>query len=109
MFQLMIPQTAPNGRKLRCDIVADVAAGLSYRTKKSRLPKDMCPPTGFDSVVGQVRGHHQKMLMRAKNTMEGKILVCSPRDEGRSTCNSIRALTKECGTAHLRWDGKERR
>jgi len=35
--------------------VANVTAGKAYTTQEDGLDKDMCPPDGFDSVVGEVR------------------------------------------------------
>lgn len=40
--------------------VADVAAGKAYLTQERRLSDDMCPPPGYDSVVGEVRGPKRK-------------------------------------------------
>lgn len=35
--------------------MANVAVGRAYTTQEGELPSNMCPPEGFDSVIGQVR------------------------------------------------------
>ena len=34
---------------------ATAVVGLAYLTKEGFLPDNMCPPPGFDAVVGEVR------------------------------------------------------
>ena len=34
---------------------ATVVVGLAYLIKEGSLPDNMCPPPGFDAVVGEVR------------------------------------------------------
>ncbi|CAM9267091.1 unnamed protein product, partial [Hapterophycus canaliculatus] len=41
-------------KKWRCMFVANVSAGNAYRTTEGKLPDHMCPPQGYDSVVGEV-------------------------------------------------------
>ncbi|CAM9848754.1 unnamed protein product [Pylaiella littoralis] len=47
-------KTGSDGSKLRCMFVANVAAGKAHTTKDRDLPIKMCPPAGYDSVVGEV-------------------------------------------------------
>lgn len=35
--------------------MANVAVGRPYITQEGELSSNMCPPDGFDSVIGQVR------------------------------------------------------
>lgn len=50
----MTAQDGPKGRKYRCMFMASVAVGNAYRTQMGSLPPDLCPPTGYDSVVAEV-------------------------------------------------------
>ncbi len=34
--------------------ICNVAVGKAYSTTEGFLPPNMCPPRGFDSVVGEV-------------------------------------------------------
>lgn len=34
--------------------VCDIAVGRSYNTYEGSLPTHLCPPPGFDSVIGEV-------------------------------------------------------
>ncbi|CAM9324420.1 unnamed protein product, partial [Hapterophycus canaliculatus] len=43
-----------SGTRLRCIFVVNVAAGKTYNTTEGNLEPDMCPPDGYDSVVGEV-------------------------------------------------------
>ncbi|CBN80081.1 conserved unknown protein [Ectocarpus siliculosus] len=43
-----------DGKKVRCMFVANVTAGNAYLTQQGSLGQDMCPPAGYDSVVGEV-------------------------------------------------------
>ncbi|CAM9441584.1 unnamed protein product [Ectocarpus fasciculatus] len=43
-----------NGSELRCMFVASVALGNPFKTKRTGLPPDECPPSGYQSVVGEV-------------------------------------------------------
>lgn len=43
-----------NGKKWRCMFAATVAVGRAYQTNAGELPENMCPPHGFDAVVGEV-------------------------------------------------------
>lgn len=36
-------------------LVADVAVGNAFRTYERRLPRKWCPPSGYNSVVAEVR------------------------------------------------------
>jgi hypothetical protein len=33
--------------------LCSVAIGLPFKTKLGELPTELCPPTGYDSVVGE--------------------------------------------------------
>lgn len=35
--------------------MANIAVGRPYTTQEGELPSTMCPPDGFDSVIGEVR------------------------------------------------------
>ncbi|CAM9472315.1 unnamed protein product [Ectocarpus sp. 13 AM-2016] len=47
-------KTDSNGRRLRCMFVANVAAGKAFKTHRTSLQQNECPPAGYDSVVGEV-------------------------------------------------------
>ncbi|CAM9262096.1 unnamed protein product [Scytosiphon promiscuus] len=47
-------KTDSNGRRVRCVFVANVAAGNTYNTTQVGLQPTMCPPNGYNSVVGEV-------------------------------------------------------
>lgn len=36
--------------------VASVAVGNAFVTHEGKLPVERCPPQGYDSVIGEVRG-----------------------------------------------------
>lgn len=40
---------------------ATIAVGKAYTTTQGFLPHNMCPPPGYDSVVGEVSGQRKKM------------------------------------------------
>eukprot|EP00904_Undaria_pinnatifida_P004166 jgi/Undpi1/13750/HiC_scaffold_9.g03403.m1 len=42
------------GKKWRCMFTASVVVGRPFNTTEARLPADMCPPQGYDAVVGEV-------------------------------------------------------
>lgn len=42
-------------KKWRCMFTASVVVGRPYVTQEGRLPYDMCPPQGYDAVIGEVR------------------------------------------------------
>ncbi|CAM9699673.1 unnamed protein product [Scytosiphon promiscuus] len=44
------------GKKWRCMFVANVSVGKAFKTIKGTLPNYLCPPQGYDSVVGEVGG-----------------------------------------------------
>lgn len=50
--------------------VASVAVGKAFLTFEGKLPPELCPPDGYDSVVGQVgkvrRKHETKKTTCAR-------------------------------------------
>jgi len=38
--------------------ICNVAVGRAYCTTEGSLPRTMCPPQGYDSVVGEVSLFH---------------------------------------------------
>lgn len=50
-------QTDKSGKKVRCMFLASVAVGRAFKTQLGRLDPNanLCPPPGFDSVMGEVR------------------------------------------------------
>lgn len=47
-------QRAGNNKMVRRMLVADVVVGTAFRTFRSRLPEEWCPPLGYNSVVAEV-------------------------------------------------------
>eukprot|EP00752_Nemacystus_decipiens_P006890 g6189.t1 len=47
-------KAGPRGKKWRCMFICNVAVGRAYCTKELLLPPENCPPSGYDSVVGEV-------------------------------------------------------
>ncbi|CAM9304718.1 unnamed protein product, partial [Laminaria digitata] len=43
-----------NDMKWRCMFIATAAVGRAHRTQEAVLPAHMCPPPGFDAVLGEV-------------------------------------------------------
>lgn len=59
-------QTDRSGKKVRCMFLTSVAIGRAFTTMQGKLkPEDnLCPPPGFDSVIGEVREEVPPLMVR---------------------------------------------
>eukprot|EP00904_Undaria_pinnatifida_P004314 jgi/Undpi1/13884/HiC_scaffold_9.g03535.m1 len=53
-FAASTKKRAGNNKMVRRMLVADVVVGTAFRTFRSRLPEEWCPPLGYNSVVAEV-------------------------------------------------------
>ncbi|CAM9513720.1 unnamed protein product [Ectocarpus sp. 6 AP-2014] len=56
-FSAETEKLATDGTKVRCMLVADVAAGKAFVTTEKYFPQMERPPLGYNSVVGEVGPH----------------------------------------------------
>lgn len=72
-------QTDRSGKKVRCMFLANVAVGKAFTTFAGKLDPNanLCPPPGFDSVIGEVRekapGCRRAFLPQTTRNKEQKI------------------------------------
>ncbi|CBN80078.1 TPR repeat-containing protein [Ectocarpus siliculosus] len=75
-------KTGSDGAELRCMFVANVAGGKAFSTKKSHLPQSECPPSGCQSVVGEV-GHalnyDEVVVYKEEAALPTHLIVYAPR------------------------------
>lgn len=62
--KIFLQQTDRSGKKVRCMFLANVAVGRAFKTFEGKLDPNanLCPPPGFDSVIGEVSEKRQVAL-----------------------------------------------